>query len=199
MTLILGALGLWPHLEYRINARLNTGGTFQSQAVCHTTCLSACPVPKGHSQPGRLEVTWISCRAKLEVGCLNSGPTTISLGQRLSPLWPSDQTPCYPSTLTQITALASTVPTVHRDDGWRQTCPCAEMGRARNKTCAGACGWKTRPGKMENFGAFPSGYHCCPFSQACRKKPRSPPGSTGSWDSGGWRTCWGDIGWEFFV
>lgn len=52
MTLILGALGLWPHLEYRINARLNTGGTFQSQAVCHTTCLSACPVPKGPSQPG---------------------------------------------------------------------------------------------------------------------------------------------------
>nr|KAF6378025.1 fatty acid binding protein 3 [Myotis myotis] len=32
---------------------------------------------------------------------------------------------------------------------------------------------------------FPVGYYCCPFSQACHKKSRSPPGSTGSWDDGG--------------
>lgn len=48
------------------------------------------------------------------------------------------------------------VSTVHRDAGWRQTYPRAEMGWARNKTCAGARGWQTHPGKMDNFGAFPS-------------------------------------------
>lgn len=52
----------------------------------------------------------MSCRARLEVGCLSSGPSTIiSLGQRLSPLWPSEQTPCCPSVLSQITAQASTL------------------------------------------------------------------------------------------
>lgn len=43
-------------------------------------------------------------------GLPEPGPSTItSLDQRLSPLWPRDQTPCCPSILTQITALASTL------------------------------------------------------------------------------------------
>lgn len=206
---ILGALGLWHHLEYEINACLEHWWYFSepgSLALPYCPPLPNCPAPEGPSPSQtvveqRLEVSWTSCRERLEVGCLSSGPRTIiSLGQRLSPLWPTDQTPCCPSVLAQITAQASTLfpqSTVTLDGGKLvhvQKWDGQETTLVRELTDG-----KLILVRQTTLEPCLASYYCCPFSQACCEESRFSPGSTESWDHGGWRTGRGGVGWEFYV